>query len=372
MIRSDNLRPTGLKLILGDAEHTLAAVPPLFCPIPSALHPCHEDIGKRTELWLETMGFCDDADRRQRLMAIGAHEFVCRIAKDADGTAGLELISQWLCSMLILDDEWDTGALSRDPARVLTIAARLLAVINSPESHRDDPDLYVTAVRDVFRRARSWAPSVSVKRWADSQLESFMGAATVAAYRAQGRSMGLDDYLTIGPLDRGTRSCINIIEVAERTALPQSELDAPRVHALTQAAKFLVLCAADLYSYRRETSQNALDSNIVDVLRRHHGSSHEQALLDAAALHDRTMCLFLGLADKTTRRAGPELRRYVTQLCNLISGNLEWGFTSGRYTARRAHHPGEAADEIRADRPADGRLTPPPYPAISWWWDQLW
>jgi hypothetical protein len=115
----------------------LAAIPPLFCPIPSALHPDHEAVGKSTELWLDSMGFTADPDRRRRLLAIGAHEFVCRIAKDAEGTTGLELVSQWLCSMLTLDDEWDTGRLNRNPSRVLTIAATLLAVINSTESHRN-------------------------------------------------------------------------------------------------------------------------------------------------------------------------------------------------------------------------------------------
>ncbi|MFJ1757128.1 hypothetical protein [Kitasatospora sp. NPDC088134] len=315
------------------------------------------------------MGFSSDAERRRRLLAIGAHEFVCRIAKDAEGTAGLELVSQWLCSMLTLDDEWDTGRLSRNPSRVLTIAATLLAVINSANSHPHESDLYVASVRDVFHRAREWAPALAVKRWADSQLESFMGAATVVAYRTEGRTMTLAEYLTIGPLDRGSRSCIDVIEVCERTAIPQSQLDSPRVHALTQAAKFLVLVSADLYSYRREDSHGALESNIVDALQRHLGCGREQALLEAAALHDRTMCLFLRLSDRTARRGGAELRRYIQQLSNLVSGNLEWGFTSARYGERV---PGSRPAAPRAERPADGRLTPPPYPEIAWWWDQLW
>ncbi|MFF0298614.1 hypothetical protein ACFYS8_26260 [Kitasatospora sp. NPDC004615] len=347
----------------------MAAIPPLFCPIPSALHPAHEEVGKTTELWLDAMGFTGDAERRRRLLAIGAHEFVCRIAKDAEGITGLELVSQWLCSMLMLDDEWDTGRLSRDPSRVLTIAATLLAVINSTPSHPEESDIYVASVRDVFRRARDWAPAVAVKRWADSQLESFMGAATVAAYRSQGRTMSMSEYLTIGPLDRGSRSCIEIIEVCERTAVPQSQLDSPRVHALTEAAKFLVLISADVYSYSREDSQGDLDSNIVHPLERHMGCKRDQALIEAAALHDRTMCLFLRLADRTSRRAGPELRRYIEQLSNLVSGNLEWGLTSARYTT---HVPGVAPVAERAERPADGRLTPPPYPEIAWWWEQLW
>ncbi|MEV4558489.1 hypothetical protein AB0K51_16075 [Kitasatospora sp. NPDC049285] len=347
----------------------MAAIPPLFCPIPSALHPDHESVGKSTELWLETMGFSTDPEQRRRLLAIGAHEFVCRIARDAEGTTGLELVSQWLCSMLTLDDEWDTGELNRDPSRVLTIAATLLAVINSPNSHLHQTDRYGESVRDVFRRAREWAPAPTVRRWADSQLESFMGAATVVAFRAEGKTMSLAEYLTVGPLDRGSRSCIDIIEVCERTCLPQSQLDSPRVHALTQAAKFLVLIAADLYSYRREDSQGALQSNMVDAVQRHLACDRERALHETAALHDRTMCLFLRLADRTSRRAGPELRRYVRQLSNLVSGNLEWGFTSARYAPRQ---PGTIPVAERADRPADGRLTPPPYPEISWWWDQLW
>ncbi|WP_354639125.1 terpene synthase family protein [Kitasatospora camelliae] len=340
------------------------------------------------------MGFCEDPERRRRITGMAAHEFVCRIARDAEGTVGLELVSQWLCSMLTLDDEWDAGRLSRDPARMLTTVTRLLMVINSPEALRDDPDLYLASVRDVFQRARLWAPAEAVKRWADSQLESFMGAACVVAHRADARTMSLDDYLTVGPLDRGTRSCINIIEVAERTAVPQSELDTPRVRALTQAAKFLVLCAADVYSYRRESSQGALESNIVDVLQRHHGTSQRQALLDAAALHDRTMCLFLKLSERTEKHASHELRRHIRQLHNLVSGNLEWGSTSHRYTADPAETlaapiggaeggapagstggPGSAGHArppaVRAERPSDGRLSAPPMSAISWWWDQL-
>ncbi|GGP01073.1 terpene synthase family protein [Wenjunlia tyrosinilytica] len=355
---------------LGVDESNAGLVPPLYCPIPSVLHPLHQSVADHTLRWAEKMGLMAEPETARKIQAMRAHEFVCRIASDAQGQDGLDLMSQWLCSMLAIDDEWDAGRLSRDPASTLLKVIKLLATINVPQALTDDDDIYLAIVRDVFIRAREWAPAEAVKRWADSQLESFMGAATFVALRAADRPMSFDEYLLVGTLDRGTRACIDLIAVVERTCVPQSELSAPRVLALTQAAKFLVLCAADLGSYYREMNHGGQESSIVDVLRRERGSSPHQALTETVRLHDRTMCLFLNLSEKVTRHAGPELRRYVTQLSNLVSGNLEWGFTSPRYTAEYPLKPAVSGYQ-RADRPFDGRLDALPYPAISWWWEQL-
>ncbi|GAA0916379.1 hypothetical protein GCM10009574_025350 [Streptomyces asiaticus] len=84
------------------------------------------------------------------------------------------------------------------------------------------------------------------------------------------------------------------IEMAERTVLPEEELQGPHVKALTDAAGALVMVDNDLLSYRREKVRSTTESNILTVLAQENGSS----------ARDTVHSLVVG-TDLTAHHAGP-------------------------------------------------------------------
>ncbi len=115
--------------------------------------------------------------------------------------------------------------------------------------------------------------------------------------------------------------------------------------------------------------------NIVTVLANERGCGLQQAVVDAVAMRDRMMCLFLRLSDRLLPGASVELRSYLSDLGHLLRGNIEWSMRVPRYNSLGSadQPPGRTATMFPgwADQPADGSLEPLPLPAIAWWWNQL-
>ena len=102
------------------------------------------------------------------------------------------------------------------------------------------------------------------------------------------------------------------------------------------------------------------------VLIRDTGCDIDTAQLEAVRLCDRIMVLFLTLREQTAPRVGPPTRTYLDNLATTLSAALQWSDTTARF--------GGGTDPprlARTDTPACAGVIAPPYPSISWWWDQL-
>lgn len=337
-------------------------VPPLYCPLPTRMHPDSPAIGRRSVAWLDAFGLLPDDRARARIGATRPAEWACRIAPGGSA-AGLQLVSDWTHLGFVIDDSrFDAGPIADRPARLIPFMMRLTQALDHPEAPADD-DPFAAAFRDLSARARAQAPATVVRRWADGNLEWFFSVACLTAYRVAGTMPTLTEYLNLGPRDRAMRLTGSLIELAEGSVLTDADREAPAVRAVTQAANLLVTIGNDLFSFRKEAADDVLESNVVGVIQHRDACPPEVALARTVALHDRVMCLYLALAAQLADGGSPTVRRHLSQLDHLIRGNLEWSVGVPRY--------GTGSASPWAAVPADGSLTAPDLSPIDWWWGQL-
>jgi Terpene synthase family 2, C-terminal metal binding len=347
-------------------------MPPLWCPIPAAAHAAWQEVEQRSMRWMNQYGFCDDPARRSRVLATRAAEWSAQVAPNAS-PEGLQVLSDSVYRDLMFDDEIldHDNPSDADPTRVLSYVQNLTHVMNHPEAG-PGPDPYLQTLHDVARRWRSFAYPTALRRWIEGHTTWLYAAAAVIGHRARGTLPDLDEYMIIGPPDRGNTMSIAGIEMAEGTALGTAEMENPKVRAVTAAAGVVVTFDNDLFSYSREVVRGTPESNIVGVLRHSRRLTVQAAVADAVQLRDRIMCLYLTLRDQIRPRASSDLGAYLDQLDHYIRGNVDWSLTAPRYQTKSGRSQLRApAQPPYADGPSDGSLAAPPIPAIAWWWENL-
>ncbi|MDH6116626.1 hypothetical protein ABH930_001025 [Kitasatospora sp. GAS204A] len=345
-------------------QRSRVIVPPLYCPLPSAVHPDAAEIGENSLEWLERLGFFAQAGLRESLVRTSAAEWACRIAPRGS-RHNLQIVSDWTHLGFAIDDcRFDAGDMAQQPQVLIPLTMRLMAHLDHPEAPVPD-DPFARGLRDLSVRARECAPAAVVRRWVEGNMEWFFAVACLTAYRTSGAMPSLADYVNLGPRDRAMKLTGALIELAEGTCLPDAERESAPVRAVTQAANMLVTIGNDLFSLNRESDQEVLESNIVGVMQHERACTREEALHQVVALHDRIMCRYLVLCERIRPTASDRVHRHLNQLDHLIRGNLEW---SGR-VSRYHDGDGRPPSSLWAMMPTDDRPTAPAVPGIAWWWD---
>ena len=349
-------------------QRSHVVVPPLYCPLPSAIHPDAAKIGEKSLAWMEELGFfAKDGPQeglRESLVRTNAAEWACRIAPRGNRHR-LQIVSDWTHLGFAIDDcRFDAGDMARQPQALIPMMMGLMAQLDHPEGPVPD-DPFAIGLRDLSARARACAPAAVVRRWVEGNMEWFFAVACLTSYRTAGAMPSLADYVNLGPRDRAMKLTGALIEMAEGTYLPDTERESAPVRTVTQAANLLVTIANDLFSLNRETEHAVLESNIVGVVQHERCCTREQALHQVAALHDRIMCRYLTLCEEIRPTASKGVHRHLSQLDHLIRGNVEW---SGRVS--RYHEGGNRPQSpLWSITPADDRSAAPAVPGIAWWWD---
>jgi Terpene synthase family 2, C-terminal metal binding len=348
------------------AQPPAPPVPPLYCPLPSAIHPDAAAIAQSSMDWLAALGLFEREGLRDRMVRTHAAEWASRIAPFGERRR-LQIVSDWTHLGFAIDDcRFDAGPLVDQPADLIPSMMGLMPHLDHPEAPTGD-DLFARGLRDLSVRARACAPAAVVRNWVEGNMEWFFAVACLTSYRAAGTMPSLAAYVDLGPRDRAMKLTGSLIELAEGTFLPHDERESPPVRAVTQAANLLVTIGNDLFSFAKEAEHGVLESNIVGVIGHEDGCEPEQAVRKAVALHDQIMCRYLTLRRRIGSTAGEELLCHLSQLDHLIRGNLEWSLRVPRYRHPAGSRP---PGPPFARTPSDTTATAPPIPAIAWWWDE--
>ncbi|GGX22761.1 hypothetical protein GCM10010341_50100 [Streptomyces noursei] len=336
-------------------------IPPLFCPIPSSIHPHAADIERRALAWAEEFGLGTSEVGRRRLIGSKSAQWCCRLAPDGDPEL-LELAAEWTYASFLFDDDHLDESGSQPDASVSMIG-EVLRALDSPESTDASNSPYPAAYRDLSRRLRKAAGAVAVRRWIDGHTEWFLGALSGLTYRAASRHFSLGDCLNMGHRDAGIKICYSLVEIANGAALPDDVLLASRpLQVATQAAHFLVSADAAIFSFDREVDQGSEQINLVNALMRHLDCDRGRALVEAVALRDAVMVLLMQLRRQTP---GVVEQLYLRQLGTFVSGNLHWCLTNERYNTEVGRSPGSTG---LSSMPTEGTIDPRTLPQIGWWW----
>ncbi|MGW7065432.1 terpene synthase family protein [Streptomyces sp. NPDC054855] len=351
------------------SELSEVELPPLYCPLESAVHPHVLPIQKQAVEWVESSGMC--ASEREKAWVVATHsgQFFARFAPVADDERLLAAVL-WVYWGFGFDDaRCDHGPLSGRPAQFNVLAGRLQRACETDSAPAGDR--FIGALQDIMRRFRSFAPPTQVHRFVQAHRAWLAGVSWQIGNQAAGRMPGLDEFLVMRMLSAGGHPTLALLELATGAEVPDREMHRPAVQALTEMAMMVASLDNDRHSLHKELSRGHTDQNIYTVLMAERGIPLQQAVHEANALRDRMLRRFLHLHDRVRPTAGTDLATYLQGLRYGVRGNNEWGLRVPRYLSL-GHWPDEMEDLSLtwADEPCDRRPGPVEgAPSVAWWWD---
>ncbi|MEU4645665.1 hypothetical protein [Micromonospora sp. NPDC023814] len=333
---------------------------------------------KRGLAFMERHGLCRGHGRRERVMGTQSALFFAGNCPDADPER-LQMAVDWTYAMFVFDDFACDEEAPEDAFSFLDVAVRVIRTLESPVAALLPPDHPFTGpVTDLAQRLHQLASATQRRRLVDAHLSWYLGVAWERAARQQRLMPTLNDYVYTRLLYVAGFPTLAWFQISEPVDIPDEQINAPAVHALTEMASMVAALDDDLYSYgkelwyaaRRPTGAGPI-LNIVHLYQTHAGASQEVAQRRAVELRDRILARFLDVRDTVWPTAEEPLRRYLSNLTSLIRGNYEWGIRAGRYTNPDGRHPGAVAVSGTVTDTPSATGAPADIPCIAWWWHYL-
>ncbi|OEU90463.1 terpene synthase [Streptomyces abyssalis] len=347
-------------------EHGLI-VPPLFSPIPPAIHPRHEAINERTTAWANAFSI-GSPELREKLVVHDIGTFAARVLPEGREEV-VSILADFIIWLFGVDDGLcEEGELGKDPAGLVGELSRMLRVAQNPDVPMLSQNALAEGLRDLRHRVSRHATPGQEARWVDALREYFLSVVWEASHRSNETVPDLNDYTLMRLYDGATSVVLPLLEMGHGYELHPNERDSTAVRAAAEMAYFIITWDNDLFSYHKESRAQRYYLNVLRVLEHEQQLSPAQALTRAVAQRDRVMCLFLRLRDELAARGSPQLRQYLENLGTFIRGAQDWGISSHRYTT--PHDPAGLPSTF-CDTPTDASDEALDIPAVAWWWDVL-
>jgi hypothetical protein len=146
----------------------------------------------------------------------------------------------------------------------------------------------------------------------------------------------LDEYIRLRQYLGAANLATDSLEITAKIDLSEGVYTHPIVEKLTEAARNAICFSNDLFSLGKEEEHNA-EFNIVTILQHKHSLTIEEAIRQAAVIHNKTVRDFIKLSKEALifdRETNVKLHNYIRALCCLMKGNIEW---STQNTTRYPH-----------------------------------
>ncbi|QIP84232.1 hypothetical protein GLX30_09545 [Streptomyces sp. Tu 2975] len=232
----------------------------------------------------------------------------------------------------------------------------------SQGTHLDD------ALRNVLERLRACMSDVQYERFTTAQAGWLHAMLWERALRERGTALTVNDYLAVRIGAVGVHATLGYLDAVEGTEITAQEWSSPPVKAAVEASLFAAALDNDRYSFCKESDLAQVNYNLFGALQHEHPDwTLAQAMIEGIAIRDTMLALYLRLREQILPTASPDLRKYLTGVERVVSGDITFGTTCMRYFAP------EAAPHIQRTFTPPAHLSdePLPYPTIAWWWEHI-
>ncbi|MEU3743261.1 hypothetical protein AB0E78_40190 [Streptomyces sp. NPDC032198] len=343
------------------SDPTIAALLAFHCPLEEEVSPESDQLLDRTLAWAKHHRL-GTTDEQTAMFAMTGATFAAHMYPHTRGETA-QAFSDY--------DAWGWAANERvgSATRTCDIVAdlgRWERIMHSPASWPHSADPLDTALSDAFTRLRTHLTPVQWERFTTGQGQWLYSMGWEAALRERGTPLGVNDYLA---MRIGAGGCYSAayLDGTENTNLSEHHWANPTLRATVEAGMLTALLDNDRYSYLREHRLAVRKHNLFDALRTEHPHyTFDQAATAAIALRDRIMTLYLRLRKQQLKNAPHDVRRYLTGVDRVLSGNITFAATAVRYLLPDLPH-----TVTRTSQPTDSTTGAPDLPTIAWWWNQL-
>jgi 5-epi-alpha-selinene synthase len=306
--------------------------PEFYCPFPSRLNPNAEAANRHTLAWVKHFNLISDDREWRRLQASKFSWLAARAYPDAP-SEGLNIVSDWNTWLFIRDDQCDESGFGRNPDKLIHFHERLTEILIGREPDESDRPL-AYALHDLCVRLRRAASNDWMCRFIVSVIEYFESSVWEAQNRAAAITPDPLTYVTMRPFTGGLYTDIELIDVVEHISLPLHVRKHETLQGLIRMANNVVCWSNDVISFAKEVRHNDVH-NLVVTFQHHYQLSLQDAVRKAADLTNKEVRNFIALKERLPTfgaEIDADVQRFVSVLCSWMRGNLDWSYTSGRYS----------------------------------------
>ncbi|MGW4847048.1 terpene synthase family protein [Nocardia brasiliensis] len=349
-------------------------LPPLYCPFESAIHSEAAAIEAHSVEWLNRFAVGGSAQRTACIVATKSAECVSRVTPTGIPER-ICLASDFYYWQFALDDLFDLPTTPHPLGDLIDMASRIAFLLETPRPMPVDFS-HFPAFMDLVERLRCFATPYQFSRFVAAYRRWLLGVAWEITFAARRSVPGVNDFLTLRSSSCGIATCRILIEVAEGIEIPEHEVDTEIFTAIGTTIDLVTAIDNDLVSRSKQIERGEHTNNLIDVLAEEYQWTYGRAVIEAVAIRDRLLSLFIRLRDKIMPWASPQCRILLKDLGAAVRANLDWSFGTPRYSAVGDSHgvtlsPQSNAMAKLTDFPSDSTLDPIPIPAISWLWDHV-
>ncbi|WP_167484393.1 terpene synthase family protein [Nocardia terpenica] len=294
------------------------AMQPLWCPIPTAIHPdrrefdernagwrarfladspeaeqggadrgaCHPELAQVHDAawcWAHEQNLIPQPAIEESLMRTQPELLACLAFPDAE-LERVMLVSEWLMWAFVIDDRFDDGPGGLDPAECGQVIEDLIAVLDGGATH-SPLEVALADLREQTCRGRSQAWLRQFRRHTADYLWSYYVQA-VGYAAGHGPTMG--EFLSYRCDSVAMQALLDLHELMVDIDLPERARMLPAYRALRQAVTLHSTLINDLRSYGKETTTGHVD-NIMKVLEQQHHLDHTTAVEHTTDLLAKTV-----------------------------------------------------------------------------------
>lgn len=314
----------------------LYEIPGLFCPYSSGrLSPAIETINAHLRSWMIKFKLVSSNDQLEFYMAQNYATMIAISYPYADQNvmaAWCDLNTLLFC----LDDIMDEQTAISTIEKMNELETSFLNIIDEAEPILNTPVL--DAFADFWNRFKPYCSSAQQEGFKRDIEQMFYGGKWQFHSLKSNHSPSYQEYLSLrGYLGAAHLATNSLPITADIPFTPEMYSNKP-LKALNDQAQNLICIANDLFSYGKEAEKSfgGAQFNIVTVLSNEHNLSVENAIKEAAAIHDEKMNEFMTTADRLKQNPDFNIlqEKYVNALGALMAGNIIW---STRYSNRYPH-----------------------------------
>lgn len=266
------------------------------------------------------------------------------------GASELQLVTDWISTMLVLDDQFDETSLGTSPAQLRRVCDEVLSWFTADGSVDDAATpapghsvaaAFRPAYADLWRRTAPLTSAPWRARLAGHIGAFFETCVWESENRLAGRVPDLDEYIAMR--GRALMPYLDLIEVTTHTEVPEEIYGLPEFAEMNAVLSDADLWTNDLFSCEKEALLGD-PHNLVLVHRHAHGTDLQTSADAVGVMIQGRFDRFAELSATFAHRLTPELRalfpadrldRHIAGLRSWLTGQMKWRFETLRFDPTR-------------------------------------
>lgn len=310
-------------------EQRSVSIPDLYCPFPTRISPHVHQVQEQTDRWMKEFSLLPDEKAYAGFSNYKMAWMTCRTMPDASLDL-LVTVNNFYSWLFVMDEQLDhitpeTEAV-RDKRFLQHFISGFVRIMRENSTVSKSDNLMLAAFSDIWQQLQPHSRATWQCQFTVSLKGTFEAAIWEAANTNALKLPTVAQYTMMRPYFSGANLGTDLNEVAQQIFLPVYVLQNESIIQLVNYSRRVVCWANDLFSLGKELAHGD-NHNLVMVLKENHQLSLEEAIREAAGLHDREIRRMRRLRSRLPdfgEKVNDDVQRYINGLETMVAGFFYW------------------------------------------------